>query len=84
LELSDEEVRKFLPQLDSILQYIEKLNQLDTTQVEPMAQYTYSASPNPAMRADQPQPSFSQEVALANAPESDGSCFKVPRVIERD
>ena len=84
LELTDEEVRKFLPQLDSILQYIEKLNQLDTTRIEPMAQYTHSVKPNPAMRQDQQQPSFSQEVALGNAPEPDSGCFKVPRVIERE
>jgi len=84
LELTEEEVKKFLPQLDSILQYIDKLNQLDTTRVEPMAQVTYPAAENPAMRADQPQPSFSQEVALANAPEPDAGCFKVPRVIERE
>lgn len=35
LELTEEEVRKFLPQLDSILQYMEKLNELDTTQISP-------------------------------------------------
>ena len=40
LELTPEEIRKFLPQLDSILQYMQKLNALDTTQVEPMAQVT--------------------------------------------
>lgn len=84
LELSEEEVKKFLPQLDSILQYVDKLNQLDTARVEPMAQFTYSASPNPAMRLDEPHPSFSQEDALANAPEPADGCFKVPRVIERE
>ena len=41
LELTDEEVKKYLPQLDSILQYVEKLNELDTTEIEPMAQVTY-------------------------------------------
>jgi len=84
LELTEEEVRKFLPQLDSILQYMEKLNELDTTQVEPMAQVTYRAAENPALRADQPHPTFRQDEALGNAPESDAGCFKVPRVIERE
>jgi len=84
LELTEEEVKKFLPQLDSILQYIDKLNQLDTTRVEPMAQVTYPAAENPALRSDQPHTSFSQELALANAPERDAGCFKVPRVIERE
>jgi len=84
LELTDDEVRRFLPQLDSILKYVDKLNQLDTTRIEPTAQFTYSASPNPAMRPDQPQPSFNQDVALANAPDPADGCFKVPRVIERE
>ena len=84
LELSEEEVRKFLPQLDSILEYIQKLNALDTTQVEPMAQVTTPASANPALRSDQARRTFAQEESLANAPERDASCFKVPHVIERD
>lgn len=84
LELTEEEVHKFLPQLDSILVYVEKLNQLDTTRVEPMAQVTLTASQNPALRQDQPHPTFDQDTALANAPERDAGCFKVPRVIERE
>lgn len=68
LELSEAEVKKFQPQLDSILQYIDKLNKLDTTRVEPMAQVTLTSSENPSLRADQTRPSFSQEIALANAP----------------
>lgn len=84
LELSDAEVHQFLPQLDSILLYVEKLDQLDTTRVDPMAQVTWTASENPSMRPDQPHPTFSQDVALANAPEQAAGCFKVPRVIERE
>lgn len=84
LELSEDEVRKFLPQLDSILQYVDKLNQLDTTRVEPMAQVTHPASENPSLRLDQTCHTFDQEVALANAPEKDAGCFKVPRVIDRE
>ena len=84
LELSEEEVHKFLPQLDSILLYIEKLNQLDTTRVDPMAQVTLTASENPSLRPDMPHPTFDQETALANAPEQGGGCFKVPRVIEKE
>lgn len=84
LELTEEEVKKFVPQLDSILQYMQKLNELDTTQVEPMAQVTYPAAENPALRQDQPRATFRQDEALSNAPESNGVCFKVPRVIERE
>jgi aspartyl-tRNA(Asn)/glutamyl-tRNA(Gln) amidotransferase subunit C len=84
LELTAEEVNKFLPQLDAILEYIQKLNELDTTQVEPMAQVTYPAAENPALRADQPHKTFEQDEALANAPEQGAGYFRVPRVIERE
>lgn len=84
LELTEAEVKKFVPQLDSILQYMQKLNELDTSQVEPMAQVTYPARENPALRADEPRPMFRQDEALGNAPESDAGCFKVPRVIEKE
>jgi aspartyl-tRNA(Asn)/glutamyl-tRNA(Gln) amidotransferase subunit C len=84
LELTEDEVKKFLPQLASILQYVQKLNELDTSAIEPMAQVTYPGSQNAAFRADQPRRTFSQDEALANAPESGAGCFKVPRVIERE
>ncbi len=84
LELTDEEVMKFLPQLDSILQYMQKLNELDTSQVEPMAQVTYPASANPSIRPDKPRKTFGPEEALANAPEEGAGCFKVPLVIEKE
>ncbi len=84
LELGEDEVKKFLPQLVSILEYIQKLNELDTSQVEPMAQVTTSASENAALRDDEARRTFGQQESLANAPEGDGACFKVPQVIERE
>jgi aspartyl-tRNA(Asn)/glutamyl-tRNA(Gln) amidotransferase subunit C len=84
LELTDEEVGKFLPQLDAIVQYVQKLNELDTAQVEPMAQVTYPAAANPAIRADEVHCTFNQDEALSNAPERGAGCFKVPHVIERE
>jgi aspartyl-tRNA(Asn)/glutamyl-tRNA(Gln) amidotransferase subunit C len=84
LELTPEELKSFLPQLDSILQYMQALNELDTTKVEPMAQVTNPAAENPSLRPDQPVKTFGQEEALANAPERGTECFKVPRVIERE
>ncbi len=84
LELTEEEVRKFLPQLDSIIEYMQKLNELETTHVEPLAQVTYPAGENPALRSDAPRPTFTQKEALANAPDADGHYFKVPQVIERE
>lgn len=84
LELTAEEIRQFLPQLDSILQYIQKLNELDTTQVEPMAQVTYPTSENPSLRPDQALEAFEANEALANAPDSAAGSFRVPRVIEKE
>jgi aspartyl-tRNA(Asn)/glutamyl-tRNA(Gln) amidotransferase subunit C len=84
LELTQDEMRKFLPQLDSILQYVQKLNALDTTEVEPMAQVTYPATENPSLRSDQTRKGFAQEEVLRNAPEPGDGCFKVPRVIEKE
>ena len=84
LELTEEEVKKFLPQLDSILQYMQKLNELDTKQVEPMAQVIYASKENPALRSDQPRKTFGEDEALGNAPESGAGHFKVPQVVEKE
>jgi aspartyl-tRNA(Asn)/glutamyl-tRNA(Gln) amidotransferase subunit C len=63
---------------------MQKLNELDTSQVEPMAQVTYPAAANPSLRADQPHKTFEQEEALGNAPDQNAGCFRVPRVIEKE
>ncbi len=84
LDLTEDEVKKFLSQLDSILQYVQKLNELDTSGIEPMAQVTYPGSENAAFRADEPRRTLTQDEALANAPEAGAGSFKVPRVIERE
>ena len=84
LELTPDEVNKFLPQLDSILQHMQKLNELDTSQVEPMAQVTYPAAANPSLREDQPKKTFDQDEALANAPDPRAGFFRIPRVIEKE
>ena len=84
LEVSPEEVKKFLPQLDSILEHMQKLNELDTSEVEPMAQVTYPSAVNPSLRADLPHKMFEQAEALANAPDPSAGYFRVPRVIEKE
>jgi len=83
LDLTDDEVKRFLPQLDSILDYVQKLNQLDTSEIEPMAQVSASEGHAP-LRADEPRCTFTPEVALANAPAPGPGFFKVPLVIERE
>jgi aspartyl-tRNA(Asn)/glutamyl-tRNA(Gln) amidotransferase subunit C len=85
LELTEEEVRKFLPQLGAVLAYVQKLNELDTAHVEPMAQVTTSIIQNPALRDDVARRTFlDPEDSLANAPEQAAGCFKVPHVIEKE
>jgi len=85
LELSEAEVELYARQLDSILAYVEKLNQLDTSQVEPMAQVLSgeAAEVNPALREDRHSPSSVVEDVLSVAPDPSQPYFRVPRVIER-
>ncbi|HYM11677.1 MAG TPA: Asp-tRNA(Asn)/Glu-tRNA(Gln) amidotransferase subunit GatC [Bryobacterales bacterium] len=83
LSLTDDEVRKYCADLDEILAYVEKLNELDTSRVEPMAQVIFEAGETATLRADSVAPSFSSEIALANAPLSGAGQFKVPKVVER-
>lgn len=96
LELNAEERARMLRDLNSILEFVDRLNELDTTKVEPMAQvsdrYGVDVSLEAskrfayAMREDIKEglrPSLPHDEALANAPETDGTFFEVPKVIER-
>lgn len=69
--------------LDGILTHIEKLNELDTTGVEPMAQVLYEAGDTATLRADATGETLDNATALANAPLSGFGQFKVPKIIER-
>lgn len=83
LELTEQETARFVTDMNSILGYIEKLNELDTSNVEPMAQVLYAADETGTLRPDLDRPGLPPEVVLANAPESGAGQFKVPKVIER-
>ena len=85
LELTEAEVETYRRQLDSILSYVEKLNELDTSRVEPMSQALAEGSPeeNPALRDDTPQPCTVGPEVLAQAPDPSPPYFRVPKVIER-
>ena len=83
LGLSDDEVRKFARDMDGILEHMDKLNELDTSSVEPMAQVLYAADETATLRPDRERPPLGNEAALANAPQRGAGYFKVPRVIER-
>ena len=81
LELTEQERQRMVKDLDSILTYIDHLNELDTTNVPPMSQVTTST--DTPWREDILRPSLPHRDALANAPATDGDFFKVPKVIER-
>jgi aspartyl-tRNA(Asn)/glutamyl-tRNA(Gln) amidotransferase subunit C len=90
LELKAEERVRFAKELNSILEYIGRLNELNTDNVPPMAQISgHDSRPATgdkfayAQRQDAVQPSLAHDAALQNAPVSDGTFFKVPRVIEK-
>jgi aspartyl-tRNA(Asn)/glutamyl-tRNA(Gln) amidotransferase subunit C len=83
LALRDDEVEKMAKDLDNILGHMDKLNELDTTGVEPMSQVLFDAEETATLREDRIKPSLSNAEALANAPVSGGGYYKVPLVIER-
>jgi len=83
LALTGDEVVKMAQDMSGILTHIDKLNELDTSNVEPMAQVLYDAAETATLRDDVEKPSLSNEEAVANAPISGAGYFKVPRVIER-
>jgi aspartyl-tRNA(Asn)/glutamyl-tRNA(Gln) amidotransferase subunit C len=83
LNLSDTEVKKFQADLDGILEHIAKLNEIDTSGIQPMAQVLYEAEETATLRADVPAPPLGNAAALANAPQPGAGYFKVPKVIER-
>jgi aspartyl-tRNA(Asn)/glutamyl-tRNA(Gln) amidotransferase subunit C len=81
LELSPEEEQLFAGQLSAILDYVEQLKALDVSGVEPMT-HALAAGDAAPLREDEVRPSLPLDEVLANAPERDGTCFKVPRIIE--
>ena len=91
LELTDQERQRMLKDLNSILDYIDLLKELDTADVPAMAQISAksgqpekkSGDSKTAWREDIPRPSLPHADVMNSAPETDGEFFKVPRVIEK-
>ena len=92
LELKAEERARLAKDMNSILEYFTRLNELNTDDVPPMAQvsdrYASTAQTEAersaaVQREDSPVPCLPHEEALKNAPDTDGDFFKVPKVIER-
>jgi aspartyl-tRNA(Asn)/glutamyl-tRNA(Gln) amidotransferase subunit C len=88
LELTSAEKSRMLRDLNSVLDYFAQLNELDTTAVPPMTQvsagqFTGADEVESHARPDQVAPSLSRDRVLACAPDTDGTFFKVPKVIDR-
>ena len=88
LELTAEELPRMAKDLNAVLGYIAQMNELDTAAVEPMAQVGQALGLKTAvggetLRADVVRDSVDRGMVMAEAPETDGRFFKVPKVIER-
>ncbi|MGA2046984.1 MAG: Asp-tRNA(Asn)/Glu-tRNA(Gln) amidotransferase subunit GatC [Terracidiphilus sp.] len=84
LELTPQETGTMLHDLNAILDYVAELNELDTAGVAPLAQVTELLDAAAVeLRKDALRPSLDRACVLAEAPESNGVFFKVPKVIER-
>jgi aspartyl-tRNA(Asn)/glutamyl-tRNA(Gln) amidotransferase subunit C len=78
IELTEQQVQTFSQQLAAILEYFDKLQELDTSDVQPMA---HAVEIHNVLAEDAPAASLTPQQALANAPQRDGDFFKVPKVI---
>ncbi len=79
LDLTEAEINEFTSQLSAILEYVEKMNELDTAGVEPLA---HCLPVRNVFRADCVKESLGTEKTLANAPQRDGDFFKVPKILD--
>lgn len=78
LKLREDEIEKFQKELNQILEYVDKLNEIDTSHVEPLS---HPIDIFNVFREDKINGSLSRDEALKNAPESTEEFFKVPKVI---
>ena len=78
LEVTDQETAKYTQQLANILEYVEQLNKLDTSKVEPL---THPLDVKNVFRTDELKPSLTQAEVLSNAPEPQSGHFKVPKIM---
>ena len=79
LELTEEQSNKMIEDLDKILGYVDKLNELDTSGIEPTAHILPITN---VFRDDVTQPSYAREDILANAPTKEDGCIKVPKIVD--
>lgn len=80
IKLSDQERTVFLPQLESILEYLDKLNQVDTSKISPSFQVTKFTN---VFRSDVVKPSLDQKSALTQASKTHDAYFLAPKTIDK-
>ncbi|MDD2316857.1 MAG: Asp-tRNA(Asn)/Glu-tRNA(Gln) amidotransferase subunit GatC [Desulfobacterales bacterium] len=78
LEFDEAEIDRFSEQVGKILEYVDALNQVDTTGIQPTSHAIFLTN---AFREDVPKAHLDRQVGLANAPEQEDGCFLTPRVI---
>ncbi|KAF1086667.1 Aspartyl/glutamyl-tRNA(Asn/Gln) amidotransferase subunit C [Sporotomaculum syntrophicum] len=78
LELTEEDKAVYTESLNTILDYLDMLDKLDTNNIEPAA---HVLSFKNVFREDKLQSSLAKELVLVNAPEEEAGCFKVPRIV---
>ena len=83
LNLTDKEIDRMVHDLGGILAQMDRLAEIDTEGVEPMAQVLFEADDTATLRPDVERAPLGNELAVANAPVTSGGYFKVPKVIER-
>jgi len=81
LAIDEDHLRKFVPQIETILGYVAQIQKVQVSGVEPMAHAVPLCN---VLRADEPGASLPVEQVLRNAPQTDGDFFKVPKVIGGD
>lgn len=82
MDIAPEELRIFAPQMAEIVAYVEQLNSVDTSNVEPaLGGLTPEGEKTDSSRADEGMPSLGQKVALAEAPDPAEGHFRVPKVL---
>lgn len=78
LQISASEAEKFTGEINNILEYVKKLNELDTEGVDPTV---YIIPKKNVLREDKVEPSLNREIALSNAPEQKDGQFRVPKIM---
>ena len=79
LELSEKDAEKMMQDMTAIIDWMEKLNEVDTKSVEPLTTMSYEVN---SLREDEVKPHLNHEAALKNAPKKDLDYFRVPKVLE--